>query len=127
MSNVNPFQPATEVGAAPYEPGRQRLRLRRVGVLSAGVFAGVAGALVGLVVAAFVLLLSLVGFAAQAGAGGAAGGPPQVPFAAVGIGMVLFAPVFYGIMFFVVGIVYALLYNLVASMTGGLEIELDRN
>ena len=125
MSEVNPFQPASEVGSARYEPGRQWLRLRRVGVLSAGIFAGAAGVLMGLFAGTFMLLFSLVGFAAQAGAGG--GGPrANVPFAAVGVGMMFLAPVFYGIMAFLGGVIYAVLYNVVASMTGGLEIELDR-
>lgn len=40
-----------------------------------------------------------------------------------GVGSVIFLPIFYGILGFVFGLITALLYNGVARLVGGIEIE----
>jgi hypothetical protein len=42
-----------------------------------------------------------------------------------GAGSVIFLPIFYGILGFVLGLITALLYNLVARLVGGIQIELE--
>lgn len=93
-------------------------RIRRVGVLRVGVISGMAYAALALVFVPFILFVSMVG----------------VPMSEYGMGggewlfgpaIALLAPVLYGILGFIGGVVGALVYNLIAMMVGGLEIELE--
>lgn len=43
----------------------------------------------------------------------------------VGIGAIIIAPIVYGILSFVGGIIYGLVYNLAAGVVGGVELELE--
>jgi len=96
--------------------------LKSVGVLSAGKIMGVLGALGGLLGGAMMAVISLLGGVAnqQGGQGNAA-----VPAMFVGLGALIFLPILYGIFGFIAGLIYALIYNLAASIIGGLEIELE--
>lgn len=113
----NPFQSPeyAEVSAA-----RTRLKLKRVGVVSVGLFGAAAGVLMGLIAGGFLLLMSLVGI----GAGG-----NQNPGAAlgIGVGVMIMAPVFYGVAGFLGGMLNAAIYNVVASLSGGIEMEFSRD
>lgn len=116
MSNpfaASEFQPSTMT--------RTTVRLKRVGVMSAGIFMGTASALLGLLMGGFIFLLSLVGI----GAGGP-GGPANPAAALIGLGFaaVIALPVFYGIAGFIGGAFYAFVYNIISGMTGGLEMEI---
>jgi hypothetical protein len=93
--------------------------LRRIGVLSAGKVLGILYAGMGLLIGAFFALISFAGGAIpqQNAANG------QLPFFLVGGAALIFMPIFYGVMGFVSGIIMAALYNLVASMFGGLELD----
>lgn len=96
--------------------------LKRVGVLSCGKISGVIYALIGLIFGGFFALFSLfgAGFAAlQTNQSDALLG------ALFGVGAVIFMPVFYGFMGFVMGLIGGALYNLVAGLIGGLEMELE--
>jgi hypothetical protein len=42
-----------------------------------------------------------------------------------GFGAVIFLPIFYGILGFIFGLIGALLYNGIARLIGGIEIELE--
>lgn len=96
--------------------------LRRVGVLSLGKVFGVLYALMGLIFGAIFALLSLVG----AGIGAAASGSNEAFLGAIfGVGAVVFLPIFYGVLGFLGGLLTAALYNLVARIMGGLELELE--
>lgn len=44
----------------------------------------------------------------------------------LGIWMIIFFPIFYGVLGFVFGALGAVVYNFVASKTGGLEIQLSK-
>ena len=46
-------------------------------------------------------------------------------FAFFGIGFAIAAPIFYGVMGFVVGVLSAALYNLFAKWVGGVEVEVE--
>lgn len=95
--------------------------LRRIGVLSCGMIAGTLYALIGLILGGFFALFSLFGAALGAAAGEASG-----LFAGLfGIGAVIFFPIMYGVLGIIGGMISAALFNLVASMTGGLELEFE--
>lgn len=95
--------------------------LRRIGVLSLGKVLGVLYAGLGLLFGGLFSLFSLLGAAigATQDAGGAA-------FAFLfGVGAIVFMPLFYGLIGFIGGLLTALLYNVAAGITGGLELDLQ--
>jgi hypothetical protein len=94
--------------------------LKSVGVLSVGKVLGCLYALMGLIFGGFVSLLALGG----AAAGGRLEGPSAMLF---GAGAVVLLPIFYGLGGFIGGIISAFLYNIVASMIGGIEMELSHD
>ena len=96
--------------------------IRKVGIGSVVKVFGVLYGLLGFVVGAFLAMFALVGF------GAAAAGNEDVPAwlgSLFGIGAVIVLPIVYGIMGVVGGVLIAALYNLVANLTGGLEIEVQ--
>jgi hypothetical protein len=93
--------------------------IRRIGPLSCAKLAGVLYAGIGLIAGAIFSLVALVGgFAAAQESGNAA-------FAALffGVGAIVFLPLFYGAMGFVMTLVAAWLYNVAAGFVGGVEIQ----
>ena len=96
--------------------------LRHVGVLSAGKLMGALMALFGLIFGGIMTLVSLAGVAINPPQNG-----PQFPAIFVGVGAAIVLPIFYGIMGFIMGIIYAALYNLIAATIGGLELEFERS
>lgn len=100
---------------------RTAMKLKRVGVFSSGVFMGAGGAALGGLAGIFVFLASLAGI-------GAAAQNINAGEAALGAGlMLLLMPVLYGLFGFIAGAFYAFVYNLIAGMTGGLEMEFGRD
>ena len=94
--------------------------VKRVGPLSAAKLMGVLYALAGLLVGGLISLISIVGGAlATAGEGS--------PFASMlfGAGAIVVLPIFYGVLGFVTTLIGAALYNVVASMVGGVELEVQ--
>jgi hypothetical protein len=96
--------------------------LKRVGVLSAAKISGVMyaaiGLLIGLVMAA---VFSLIPMAARTDETALPGWLGTM----FGVGSVVFMPIFYGVLGFVMGAVGALIYNLFAGMVGGIEVTLE--
>ena len=74
---------------------------------------------VGLFFGGILSLMSLTGFAAQNQEGMVAG-------MIVGAGAVVILPIFYGVMGFIGGIISALLYNGIASVAGGIEMNFEK-
>jgi hypothetical protein len=54
------------------------------------------------------------------------GNGPQIPALFLGAAAVIVIPIFYGVFGFITGIIYAALYNLIAAVVGGLELEFER-
>ena len=98
--------------------------LKSIGVLSCGKMMGIVYAILGLVVGGFFALFSLAGVAFQQAPDGNA---RMMPFMAFGAAAVVILSILYGIIGFIGGIILALLYNAVASVVGGLELDFQSN
>jgi hypothetical protein len=94
-------------------------RIKRLAPLQTGLVLGVLYALLSLIMVPF-LMLAGAGIAAAARQGGA-----PLPFAFLFGAGALFLPVLYGVMGFIAGVIVALVYNLVAKMTGGIELTVE--
>jgi hypothetical protein len=115
----NPFA-MPDSNSLPVMETRSVVRLKRVGVLSSGMVLGALGAIGGLLGGGFVFLFSLlaVGFnSANNDAVSTLGG---------GALILVFTPLIYGIGGFIGGVIYAFIYNILAGMTGGLQMEFSR-
>ena len=95
--------------------------LRRVGILSCGKVMGILHAGMGLIVGGIFALISLAGAALPQQQNAA--GNPVAFMLAFGVAAIIIMPILYGIMGFVSGIIMSALYNLVASVVGGLELD----
>lgn len=93
--------------------------LKSVGVFSVGKVFACLYAMLGLILGGLFSLLSLAGVAA----GGMNAGPGALIF---GAGAIIVLPIFYGVIGFIGGIITGALYNVAASIAGGVEIELER-
>ncbi|MEO8362318.1 MAG: hypothetical protein ABI672_19990 [Vicinamibacteria bacterium] len=81
---------------------------------------GVLYALIGLFIGGIVTLFSVLGTAFGGAATKDLGG-----LGIIGMAAVVIAPICYGVMGFIGGLIAAALYNLVAKVSGGIEIELS--
>ena len=92
--------------------------LRRIGILSLGKFFCFLYGLMGFLLGALVSLASLLGAALH-------GRGPAAVMLGIGMGAIIVFPLIYGFLGFIAGIIGGTLFNLVASMIGGVEIELS--
>jgi hypothetical protein len=90
-----------------------RHRIARIGVLQTAIFFGVLYAVLGLCILPF--FYAMMRFAPMAS---------ENPFP-FGGGVLLFMPIVYGVMGFIITAIGAVIYNVVAGWTGGIEIELN--
>jgi hypothetical protein len=98
--------------------------IRRMGVLSVAKLQGALYALLGLIFGAVFALFSLFG-AALGHAMGAGSHDSSIFGAIFGLGAIILFPIGYGLIGFIGGLLVAALYNLVAGIVGGVEIELS--
>ena len=96
--------------------------IKRIGVLKAGVFQACFMALLGLVIGLCMLMFGTMLGSLFAGANQSGIGMMGV---GMGIGMMIFLPIMYGVMGFITGAIGAFVYNLVAGVVGGVEIEVE--
>ena len=94
--------------------------LKSVGVLSAAKVSGALTAFMGLIGGAMMAVVSLMGVAVNAQHDG-----PQFPAMLLGVGAIVFLPIFYGVMGFIMGALYAAVYNFIAGIVGGLELQFE--
>jgi hypothetical protein len=102
--------------------GGSTMVLRRVGVLSSGKIVGVMYAVLGLIYGGFFALISLAGLAIPRQN---AGFDPMGFMLVGGAMMLIIAPIAGAIFGFISGIIAAAIYNVVASIAGGLELDFD--
>ncbi len=93
--------------------------IKRIGPLSFAKLSAVLYAIMGLVVGGIFSLVALAGGFASETEGAAGIG------AMIGVGAVIVAPIFYGLMGFVITLVTAWLYNLAAGIVGGVEVDIQ--
>jgi len=122
----NPFAMPDSNSPAVME-SRSTVRLKRVGVLSAGMISGVGGAVGGLLVGGIFFLMSLTMMGAAQQANGNNGNDPAAAVIGMGVGAIIFMPIVYGIFGFIGGVVYAFIYNILSGMTGGLQMEFSKD
>jgi hypothetical protein len=93
------------------------VKIRRFGVISVGKMLCILYAIFGLIEGAVFSLVSIVASSAMKGMG---------MFGILfGIGAIIFMPIAFGIMGFIFGIVIALVYNVVARLVGGIEVDAE--
>jgi hypothetical protein len=96
--------------------------LKSVGVLSLGKITGLLYAGLGLFIGFFFTMFALLGATMGALAEEEMGALFSVFF---GMGSIVIFPLLYGIMGLVMGVIVAALYNLLARLVGGVEVELE--
>jgi len=103
-----------------------RLRIKKLGVLSVAKMQGVMGLVIGLIIGVIygliIIAYSLLGASILKGNSSLAVGGGGV---VVGIIAMIAIPIIYGIIGFIGGAIGAILYNLFAGMVGGVEIEVE--
>lgn len=92
-------------------------RLKRIAPLQLGKILAVLYGAMGLLAAPVFLIISLVG--------STSGQKAAVPAVLGGLVGVVLVPIFYAVMGFLIGVVGAFLYNLVARWVGGIEVEVE--
>jgi hypothetical protein len=90
-------------------------------VLSAAKVCCALSALVGLLLGGIMATVSALGVTIQAQGNG-----PQLPAIFLGVGALVFVVLVCGIFGFITGAIYVALYNVIAGMVGGLELEFER-
>lgn len=97
------------------------MQLRRIGVASASKVVGALYAILGLIAGVFVACISLVsaGFIRQEH-------PDMLPWfgSFFGVGAVVVLPIVYGVLGLVFGAIVSALYNAIAGLVGGIEVDL---
>ena len=96
-------------------------RVKRFDVLSVAKISGLCYGAMGLLLIPVFLLF---GMAASQAAKQSGAMPPGFG-AMFGVGMAVMAPIFYGVMGFIVGAIGAFIYNLISGWVGGIEVELQ--
>ena len=93
--------------------------IKRLGPLSLAKLSGALYAIFGLIFGCVFSLIAMAGgFAADAAEGAGLG-------AMIGVGAVVLFPLLYGAMGFVFSLMAAWLYNMVAGMVGGIEVDIQ--
>ena len=104
------------------------MMVRRVGILSVAKIEGllmfVIGLIIGVIYGLIFIIFGATIMAAMAQRSGAEALSGLGPIVGGVIIMIVF-PIFYGIMGFIVGAIGALIYNLAASVVGGIRLELE--
>jgi len=93
--------------------------IKRVGPLSCAKLSGTLYALIGLLVGGIFSMIAMAGGAAADNTYGRGMG------AAIGVGAIVLFPILYGCMGFVATLIGAWLYNIVAGMVGGIELDVQ--
>ena len=106
------------------------MTINRVGPLSVGKIAAFLYGIVGLFIGAMIAVFALFGglAAGTAGAGSEAEGPAAAfgaLFGIAGVAAIVIAPLFYAFMGFLGAVIMALIYNLVARVVGGIQVDVS--
>ena len=92
-------------------------RIKRIAPLQLGKMLALLYGIIGLLAIPFFLLMTSITAQLPEGQRG--------PFLAMGAGAAIFAPILYAVLGFIVGVIGAFIYNLVAKWVGGIEVEVE--
>jgi hypothetical protein len=107
------------LAASIHAKGDVQMVVKRVGPVSCAKIAGIIYAVMGLCFGAMFSLFAIAGvFTPDRGGFGGLG-------AIMGVGAIIALPIFYGVMGFVTSLIGAWLYNLVAGVAGGVELDVQ--
>ena len=95
--------------------------VRRIGVLSVGKIGGLVYATLGLIGGAIFAAFALLGGLAAMGEDEAVGALGMF----FGVGAIVVVPICYGILGALMGMLMAAIYNLVAGVIGGVELDVE--
>lgn len=102
------------------------MTIRRFGVISVAKMYGLLMFLFGLIFGViYGLILIVFGAAISAMAPGSDAAAGGIGTVAMGVGMMIGLPLFYGVLGFIMGAIGALIYNAVAGVIGGVKFELE--
>lgn len=102
-----------------------KLRIKKIDILSAAKMYAVMGAIIGLIIGVIYGLFTILFGAMMMGFGqkeGLAAGGGSI---LIGIVMMIAIPIMYAIAGFIGGVIGALIYNIFAKMVGGIEMEVE--
>jgi hypothetical protein len=92
-------------------------RIKRISPLQLGKMLAILYGIIGLIAIPFFLMFASLSAQLPAEQRGS--------FMAMGAGAALFAPILYAVMGFIIGVIGAFIYNLVAKWVGGIEVEVE--
>jgi hypothetical protein len=102
------------------------LTIKRVGVLSLAKIFCVIFLVIGLIVGViYGLFIMIFGAAIMSQMGGDASGAAAVGGVIGGLAAMVIMPLFYGVLGFVIGAIYALVFNAASGFLGGLELQVE--
>ncbi|MFL6207512.1 MAG: hypothetical protein ACJ74W_01605 [Pyrinomonadaceae bacterium] len=102
------------------------LTIKRVGVLSLAKIFGLIFLVIGLIVGViYGLFIMLFGAAMMSRMGGDAGGAAAGGVVVGGLAAMVIMPLFYSVLGFVMGAIYALVFNAASGFLGGLELQVE--
>ena len=93
--------------------------IKRIDPLSVAKVGGALYVLLGIVIGAILSLIASIGFA-----GTNAGDPQRFPLF-FGVAAILWAPLFYGAIGFIGGLITSAAYNVLARFIGGVSVEIE--
>ena len=99
-----------------------KVRVKRVGVMSYAKISAIIMAIIGLVLGIFyAILYAVLGPSAMQTAGAEVD-----PLMTIGPLVIIVMPIIYAIMGFIMGVIGAWLYNLIAKWVGGVQVEFEK-
>lgn len=95
--------------------------LKRIEPLQLGKISGALYGLMSLIFVPFFLLAALIpGFMSQNG-----DGPSAAISIAIALAMAVFFPIIYAVMGFILGVISAFFYNVIAKRIGGIQVDVE--
>ena len=101
--------------------------LKKLGVISVAKIYSIIMAIIGFVIGLFITIFTVIFGAAMTSFPGAT--YPSMAFIPIAIGLlsIIITPIMMGIAGFIIGAIFAILYNWVASWAGGVELDLHKS
>lgn len=98
------------------------MEIKAIDIASAAKMLGIFYAIIGFILGGFLSLFALAAGANQFGGGG----PGGIEMMMFGGGAIVILPLMYGFMGLIGGAIAAVIYNVCASIVGGIKLEIDR-